>query len=89
MVRALLLRGRQQPNLAAESFGRAANLFHRANEPALEGVALLRRGLVLVRLGEVRQAKKALESGLRLVEADRYQTLFRNAAEAFARIVAG
>lgn len=89
MVRGLLLRSRGQPTLAAESFGRAAHLFRLAGEPTLEGVALLRQGLVLARLGETRRAKKALENGLRLVQDARYQTLFRNGAEAFARIVAG
>lgn len=89
MVRGLLLRSRRQPSQAAESFGRAAHLFRLAGEPTLEGVALLRQGIVLARLGETRRARKALENGLRLVQDSRYQTLFRNGAEAFARIVAG
>lgn len=88
MVRGLLCRARHHLHSAADCFGTAATLFRAASQPALEGTALLRQGLVLAQLNSADKARAALEKGLKLPQDPRYRTLFRNGAEAYARVLA-
>jgi hypothetical protein len=90
MSEALLLRGKGLYRPCLARLHRAAKLYRRARATEKLGVALVRTGVLLERLGEVRGARRALAEGVPLLQRrEAYGPLIRLGALAIVRLTCG
>lgn len=87
MVRALLDRSRGKPGAAEALLARAAELFGSIPADELQGVALIRRGVLLEQMGRATEAAEALGQGLQLSRGPHYAALQRRGAAALVRLI--